>query len=214
MCLFPDDVNYKAPAPEINPSPILTRGPKAQVTLLQKQGLITQGEANALYNMSLTQLEEDILTRVANFNGNDSESIFHRIQVWGGRTGRYIYCRDSFNWSQIENHYLNLITACFETHNIDNVSLNTIRDAISVFNANVKNIGLSFITKHTRFWLHHTLGNNALPIYDSRMASHVMGKTGLYLNDLVNYWEGMYQKALKENITIDQLERHLFVYWG
>ena len=214
MCFFPNDINYQGPAPVINPAPQLPRGPRSQVTRLLNRGLLTQGEANELYAMSMTQLEADILNRIAAFDGNGLESIFHRIQIWGGSTGRYIYVRAPCAWDQVAPQYLLLLQACLDIQEITHNSLLDLRESIIHFDANVDNIGLSFITKHTRFWLHRSLGENALPIYDSRMAEHVMHQRYVRAVDLVHYWEAMSQKAIDENISLDQLERHLFVYWG
>ena len=215
MCYFPQNINYQAPAPVISPAPNLPRGPKSQVTLLLRRGLLTQEEAEELYTMSLAQLEEDILRRIAAYNGEGLESIFHRIQIWGGSTGRNIYVKEPlFVWERVAPHYHELVQACMAIREITHASLLGFGVAVTHFKATVDNIGISFITKHTRFWLHCSLGNNALPIYDSRMATHVMGRRTVSDNDLIRYWEAMYQKAQDENISLDQLERHLFVYWG
>lgn len=209
---FPTNINYQAPAPLINPTPTLSSGPKSQVTRLLNRGIITPAEANDLYNMSLSELEGDILSRVLHFDGTDLETIFHRIQIWGGATGRYIYVRRPFNWADIEPYYLALINAC-NIQDTDIQSLNSIGNAVQLFNSHVANIGISFITKHTRFWLHRTLGENALPVYDRVMATHVMTQNSVRLVDLVPYWTQVVQKAQQEGTSIDNLERHLFVHW-
>ena len=84
-------------------------------------------------------------------------------------------------------------------------------EAVSEFNKAVKFINVAFITKHTRYWLFRTLKENALPIYDSIMASYVMQRNA-DIKDLREYWKVMLAKAKQQGIGLVPLERHIFKY--
>ena len=63
-----------------------------------------------------------------------------------------------------------------------------------------------------RFWLYRSLGLDALPIYDSVMASEVMRRNAVSLKDLEDYWKVMIAKARQLNIQLMPLERQIFQY--
>lgn len=80
------------------------------------------------------------------------------------------------------------------------------------FDKSVDYLGVSFITKHVRFWLIRTLGNNALPIYDSIMANEVMRLNAVNAKHLAEYWKVMAAKAKQLGIGLVPLERQIFQY--
>lgn len=85
-------------------------------------------------------------------------------------------------------------------------------DVVNEFDKSVAHMGVAFITKHTRFWLNHTLGYNALPIYDSVMANCVMRKNVAETKHLSEYWTVMIAKARQLGIKLMPLERQIFKY--
>ena len=209
---FPN-INYHAPVPDTGHDAQLPKGPRGMITLLTRLGFLQQEEMQGINNM--INLKEDILIRVNAYQeGDDLSRIFHRIQVWGGMGGRSIYVRNNgFVAENVLPFYHDLVNGCFPIQDITQNSLENVRDQIHLFNANVHNIGLSFITKHVYFWLHRNLGENAFPIYDSVLARGIMEQPVVREIDLVPYWQAMIGKAQMENISIESLESHLFAYY-
>ena len=210
---FPE-INYRIPAPILGVDGVLPKGPRRMITLLTNRGILQPGEMAAIHDMQ--QLEQDILARIKAYQPGDAPlPIFHRIQIWGGSTGRNIYTRNGgFCSENVIPHYLTLINGCNHIVDLNPESLNAAFDIIHVFNANVRNIGVSFITKHTRFWLSKTLGENALPIYDTVMANNIMEQNKAKEQDIVPYWNQMIAQAEDEGISLVALERILFHYFN
>lgn len=95
---------------------------------------------------------------------------------------------------------------------MNEATINEMVKAVKDFNKSVKNISVAFITKHTRYWMHRTLGMDALPIYDSIMAIHVMQRGVPSVSDLSEYWKVMVAKAEQLGIGLVPLERQIFKY--
>lgn len=75
-------------------------------------------------------------------------------------------------------------------------------------------MGVAFITKHTRFWMHKCLPNEMLPIYDSTFSFYVMRKgRNAQLKDLLAYWDAMIHKSSTEGVSLTALERAIFKYY-
>lgn len=157
-------------------------------------------------------IEEEALRRIKAYTeGDNIEEIFHLIQTWGGSSGRGIYLfGNGFNWNSIEPQYMKLVSMCLETTDTSVSSINKLVDLIK--ETKIPHLGISFITKHTRFWLYNKLGENALPIYDSIMAMEIMRKNVVSVNDLADYWKVMVAKAKRENISLMSLERQIFLH--
>ena len=188
-------------------------GVRAMITLLQNHQIVPIGFFQGL--RSDDDLEEKALHRIRNFKeGDDLESIFHLIQTWGGRSGRNIYVRgNGFNWSSIEPDYKELVHSCLSVHTLDVNEVENLSCAVDRFNRKVLHMGVAFITKHTRFWLHKSLGDNALPIYDTYMARNVMDKTEVLSRDLAKYWTEMIKGARSHQVGLVPFERQLFRYF-
>ena len=187
---------------------------KAMITLLERREIVKAG----FFGNSICDddLEDDALLKIYSYEQGDSlESIFHLIQTWGGITGRGIYVRgDGFDWSSIEPAYNVLVNTCLNTHSVNEESISTLVSAVEQFDKDVRHLGVSFITKHTRFWLHKTLGAfNALPIYDRIMATKLMGKDEANIKDLAEYWEVMHEKHCLLQVDLASLERQIFLYY-
>lgn len=183
---------------------------KAMITLLENKGIITKGLLSALKTDD--DIENLILKKIEGYSDSDDiEEIFHLIQIWGGITGRGIYVLDGqFDWSKIAIHYHNLVGKCLATNTLCDKSIDALISAIEKFNASVRHMGAAYITKHTRYWLYRSMGNNALPIYDRIMAKCVMQKNSAQLRDLSEYWKAMISKSKELGISLMALERHIF----
>lgn len=184
---------------------------QSMITLLQNRHIVHQGFFQGL--KSDDDLEREALRRIQEYKpGDDLEDIFHLIQTWGGRSGRGIYVRgNGFDWYVIEPAYQELVDACLSIRSVTENNLSFLVSAVERFNKSVRHMGVSFITKHTRFWLHKSLGeHNALPIYDSVMARNLMGKDDARIIDLEEYWRVMCRMAQDLQIGLVPLERQVF----
>ena len=159
-------------------------------------------------------IEKEALKRIMEYtDGDNVEEIFHLIQVWGGASGRGVYIfGDGFDWNRILPHYLSLVQCCLSIVDTSEESIDKTVKAVCEFNKSVAHMSVAFITKHTRFWLCRTLGDDALPIYDSIMADCVMRKNAVDPKHLAEYWTVMLAKSKQLGIGVKQLERQIFKY--
>ena len=216
--LIPIELNPKYRFPDIEYTatkiPLIDKGKfsknvKAMITL--------RGKEDEFENLGIKNdddLEEYIIRQINTYKpGEGLEEIFHLIQIWGGNSGRgiYLFDDDGFNWEEIDSHYQRLVNACLSTTDIREESIKLLVEAVSEFNKSVKHINVAFITKHTRYWLYRNLGLDALPIYDSIMASYVMQRN-VNIKDLREYWDVMLAKSKQLGIGLVPLERQIFKY--
>ena len=207
---FPD-IKYKAETPSmLNPEGGFSRGVKAMVSLLVRHGFVSGDFFEGFSNDD--DIEKEAIRQIKAYHpGDDPESIFHLIQAWGGNSGRGIYLHgNGFNWNDLRPKYETLINACLDTTEISDGSINNLVKAVSSFDTSVDHLGVSFITKHVRFWLFRTLGTNALPIFDSVMACEVMRLSSVSAKHLGEYWKVMAAKAKQLGIGLVPLERQIF----
>lgn len=209
---FPD-IEYQAETPTmLNPEAGFSRGVKAMVSLLLRRNLVDESFFDGLFNDD--DIEKEAIRQIKSYHpGEDPKSIFHLIQAWGGNSGRGIYLHgEGFNWNVLRPKYEILINTCINTAEINDGSIAKLVKAVMSFDKSVDYLGVSFITKHVRFWLIRTLGNNALPIYDSIMANEVMRLNSVNAKHLAEYWKVMAAKAKQLGIGLVPLERQIFQY--
>lgn len=209
MCFFPN-IEYNAEVPPLNAGQDrLPNGVMAMINILNNRQIWPN--LDKINNM--TRLENRIINLINNYNNNPDEyllEIFHLIQIWGGRTGRNVYVMNGGIAHNLNMQaYRNLVDVCINQDSTNE----EIYDASYTFYINTNQIGISFITKHVRFWNMRARGNNALPIYDTIMAINIMN-TQPRFNNLLHYWNCMIVKALEEGINILALERQLFNYFN
>ena len=209
---FPD-IEYQAETPTmLNPEAGFSRGVKAMVSLLLRRNLVDESFFDGLFNDD--DIEKEAIRQIRSYHpGEDPKNIFHLIQAWGGNSGRGIYLHgEGFNWNVLRPKYETLIKVCINTAEINDESISKLEKAVRSFDKSVDHLGVSFITKHVRFWLIRTLGNNALPIYDSIMANEVMRLNAVNAKHLAEYWKVMAAKAKQLGIGLVPLERQIFQY--
>lgn len=209
---FPDLEFTNEALPLSSPGEGLTKSVKGMVHLMVGSGIVKEPLFNGLTNDD--DIEREVVSRISSFQeGDDPEPIFHLIQAWGGMGGRGLYVRPKeWEWSAILPHYKALIAACDKTKDCSEDSMKVLSDVVRSFEKDVKHMGIAFITKHSRFWLTRTLGNNALPIYDRIMAKTIMGKDIPEGKDLLAYWQVMLSKAEHHRISLVALERQIFIW--
>ena len=209
---FPD-IKYKAETPSmLNPEGGFSPRVKAMVSLLVHRGFVSDNFFEGFFNDD--DIERKAITQIKAYHpGDDPESVFHLIQAWGGNSGRGIYLHgNGFNWNDLKPKYETLINACLDTTEISDESIDKLVAAVRSFDSSVNHLGVSFITKHVRFWLFRTLGENALPIFDSVMACEVMRSNTVSAKLLAKYWKVMAAKAKQLGIGLVPLERQIFQY--
>ena len=186
---------------------------QGMITLLQNRRIVPAGFFQGL--QSDDDLENEAIRRIKDYqDGDDLECIFHMIQTWGGTSGRGIYVYgNGFDWSTIKPAYERLVLSCLNTQSLTENSIGYLAFAVRRFEESVRYMGVAYITKHTRFWLHKRLGDNALPIYDSYMARYVMRKESANSKDLNRYWNLMVNEAGKHQVKLVPFERQLFRYY-
>lgn len=208
---FPD-IHYVPEMIDLIDRPIISSPVKTMITLLTKKNILPYDFFARFHKDD--DIEGDILRRIKEYSdGDDLETIFHLIQVWGGATGRYIYIFDGgFSWPKVSAHYKSLVESCLSANDLSESTINKLVAAVTEFNKSVAHMGIAFITKHSRFWLNRSLGHNALPIYDSIMANCVMRKQSVETKHLSEYWKVMIAKARQLDIELMPLERQIFKY--
>ena len=209
---FPD-IEYTNEFGRLNDSiDIFSKSVRAMMTLLNDREIISVD----LYDNLKTDddIENKIFGMVLSEDYEDKlQDIFHLIQTWGGVTGRHIYIRgNGFNWDDILPKYKILVNECLKVKEVNENTISTLCQLVREIIASIKYLGVSFITKHVRFWLYRNLGKNALPIYDSIMAKTVMNKQSVQIWNLEEYWLQMYYKSLELKIDLMPLERQIFKY--
>ena len=215
MCHFPD-INYQAEFARLENQwvNVLPPSPTALYTLLKNRQLVGEQFLDGIDNME--DLENEIFDCIDHYPENNTlERIFYLIQIWGGITGRGIFIKQDFEWSVFSPAYTKLVDVCRNIEKLDGNTCHTVLSAIQTFRQNLREIGykgmgIAFITKHTRFWMHRNLPDDMLPIYDSTFSTHIMACGNATERDLPIFWHGMIQKATDENISLTALERQLF----
>ncbi len=180
----------------------------------------------------LSEVETYLEKKIESFtNPTDSEiiDIFHKIQCWGGKMGKGVYQDEGFDKNFKMNVYKDMVNKCLN-FDLENDWVNEVSDWTIDLKDQIDRFGISFATKHIRFWLYKKLKDNAPPIFDEV----ILGKKDEYnkrwisgLNkyqeypfknntskkNLRRYWEQMIKKSKKEKISLKQLERILFNYF-
>ena len=207
---FPD-IDYKPEMLPLQDSDEFSPRVKAMKTLLEHRGVVKKSLFEGLSNDD--DLENKVIDSIRGYNGSESpEEIFHMIQTWGGSSGRGIYVFDGqFSWVKIERQYKMLIEKCLQTHDAKG-SIDALVDLVKTINNSICHLGVSFITKHVRFWLTKEMRENALPIFDSVMAMEVMRLNNVNVNYLGEYWKVMVSFSEHHNIKLMPLERQIFKY--
>lgn len=220
MCYFPNiQFNNEFIPLADGQNGILPPSPRAMYALLVNRHIVDNQFLNGINNMA--ELENCIYDLIDHYHEDDPlERIFHLIQIWGGNTGRGIYIRQHFVWQEIEPIYRHFVDVIRSFETIDDNTLNNAFIAQNVFyntlrNNHYKGMGVAFITKHLRFWMHQNLPNSMLPIYDSTFSENVMlrGRTAK-TRDLLPFWRAMIAKAEEEHVSLTALERQLFNYFN
>jgi hypothetical protein len=225
--MFPP-IKYTIDTPPLSMEDSLPSHSRAMYKILRDRKIIDRNYLEKHNINNIDSLESFIFGKINNYkieshDYQELKEIFCLIHIWGGNTGRNIFIQGGtgFNWNKISIPYEKLVIACCEiipdsqnTLNISSEQMDKVFNAIITFHndKNVNGIGPSFLTKHTRFWLHKNNPNNPLTIYDLNMTK-VMDKKGVYFSTIQSYWRKMIEKANIENVSLLALERQIFIYY-
>lgn len=139
-----------------------------------------------------------------------AESIFHLIQLWGGRAGRNVYVQNGgFKNNFHSGAYKKLIEVALKP--FDDMACN-VRHA-ELATKNIKNFGISFATKHLRFWNLFGAENGRFPIYDKRMANGCFGRQDADWRYYCTYISCLESVAREQSVTINDIERYCFSFF-
>lgn len=219
MCTFPA-INYENSFASLDDgyAEQLPPSPKGMFSILLNKGIVEEHFLDGIHNIN--ELESEIFNLIDHDpeNGASRERIFHLIEIWGGRTGRGLYCNQVFQWRVFGPLYNELITDFSAIQYLDDSTLVQAANSVRAFYDAIHEKGYSgmsiaFITKHSRFWMHRNLANSMLPVYDSTFALNVMQKRTVNFRDLLPYWRGMKAKSEQEHVSLTSLERQLFNYF-
>ena len=206
---FPE-LSYSNDVPPLVPGGKLSKSVAGMITIMKNSELIQKTLFDGFETDDV--IEKHILEQVKAFDFHDDPlNLFHLIQGWGGISGRMLYLhRDEWNPDKIRAAYKDLIDTCRCVEKITEDQINSLIDAIVLFDRRIRYMGVAFITKHTRFWLSRGLGDDALPIFDSVMAKEVMGQNSPDMKSIKEYWMVMKSKADRLGISLRALERQIF----
>lgn len=209
---FPD-IDYHNQLDKLSDSENFSSVVKGMITLLTSHNIVPSDFFDKYH--SDDDIEAEILSRISSYTtASDVEAIFHLIQTWGGMTGRGIYLQgDGFDWGTIKPPYMQLVNACLSTQSLNAESIKKLSEAVRQADKSIKHLSVSYLTKHVRYWLYHTLRYNALPIYDSIISKGIMHKTHPHASHLEAYWLTMLAKSQELGIDLMPLERQLFKYF-
>lgn len=221
MCIFPD-IPYDPYFGGLSNQSI----PQGTYTYLKNNEIVDAHLVRLLDGIpDMEKLEKYIKKKIETYDGNDDNSlydIFCLIQIWGGFRGITAFrCNKPFRekWeNSIKEQYHLLVKTCMGITpnkdaqlNICKNDIDTVLNAVQTIKDNVPGLGVSFITKHTRFWLQRNNEKNPLPIFDSIMANGLLNSSA-DITLLKQYWICMIEKAVSLNneMSLLALERQLF----
>lgn len=195
---------------ELADTPRLEGSIRGMITILRNRGFaeiveMFDGLPGETVHEKMPALEDLIAQKIKSSSvgsKDDAEDrIFHLIQLWGGRAGRNIYVRNGgFKRNYKAVSYRDLIEVAISGADLDRAVKAT---------RQISNLGISFATKHLRFWSLFA-GNGNLAIYDKVMAQGVMGIRTPAWSRYPEYLVNMKRAAEVQGITLNQLERFCF----
>jgi hypothetical protein len=202
-------------------TPRLRRSIKGMQTILRRFGfeavasIIEQTHDGGLPKR-MEDLEQLILKKMRSHVESPAdrqlEEIFHLVQFWGGIAGRSIYVQNhGFGQNFDPEAYQNL--ALLATDGIASSELGAKLSRIMVQANRIKQFGVSFATKHARFWA-KAAEALPLPIYDRVMAQGCLGYSGPQWKQYPEYVEAMAAHAQEAQTDVHVLERNAFAFFG
>lgn len=169
------------------------------------------------YPKAVQRMEDRIAGLIKEYLNNPTDNnlilIFHHIQFWGGSSGRNIYNKNGgFEKNFDIKTYKKIIEKTIHLSQ-DNLC-NELNEITKLF-ISIPQLGISFSTKHLRFWsLNANKNKIELPIMDSVIANELL-KNRKYLawKYYCSYVKQMQEEANKRKVSVTNLERLLFNHY-
>ena len=176
---------------------------------IEKQQVAEQKDLTEAEKKIAKLIDEYILKR----KDETLTSIFHYIHFWGGITGRNIY-----NKNGGFNNNFNLETYKKIVEKIIVLKKDTLYTELKIIEklfTSIPELGISFSTKHLKFWsLYANQDNIQLPVLDSVLTIRLLHKCTPTWKDYNNYLKHMNEESLKKDTTISILERQLYNHFN
>lgn len=213
------ELNMEAELPPLEDTPRLTNTINRMIGILTNNGysnrlpgLPEQGVAEWM-QMLETNILEEMRAWIANPQMNRLETIFHRVQCWGGSSGRSIYVmgggfENNFNLEAYEG-----IASTIANNEVGDNYQNICQTLFGYVN-NIGRFGISFATKHFCFWSRAAESPLYLPIYDQILAREIMGVQQPRQQDYPTYCQNLIRYAQLNGVTPYTAERHLFNHFA
>ena len=216
--IFPELNEYSEELLPISNSPRLEASFKGISSLFTRLNLPVN--SNSLfesepknYSLAIKKLEDRIADFIEDYVKEPTDYklivIFHHIQFWGGKTGRNIYVKGGgFNTNFNLDTYKKIIEKSI--HLTQDKLCDDIKAVTDCF-LNIPQLGVSFGTKHLRFWSINANKNKIeLPVLDRILTIRLLYKCNPTWNDYYHYVIQMQEEDKKRNITVTKLERALY----
>lgn len=199
----------------LSDTPRLRKTIQGMQTVLRNNGFVEAANAisgSGPLSERMEKLQREIVEAMRRFlregRVEDLAGIFHRVQLWGGQTGRGIYVRgggfeENFN---LEAYHLFASVAAGEGLFPGKVeAMKSATERIGFF-------GVSFATKHARFW--SEAGDaKPLPIFDSIIALGCLGRGVPHWSEYEGYVMELERLGKQTGWGIQQLERYAFAFF-
>lgn len=165
------------------------------------------------FSLEMEKLEKHIENLIKQFLKKPSDefliSIFNHIQFWGGTMGRIYYQNNKFMVNaehiKIYKRIVELVIALIKE------TLSQDIDKIILGFEGIRGLGISFGTKHLRFWSIAANENGIeFPILDSVIAKNRFTPNYLKWSNYCQYVKLMQKEAQKRKITVTDLERQYY----
>jgi hypothetical protein len=197
-------------------TPRLRKTIQTMLTLLKNQGLGNVSRALGSHGSlpeRMEALHQEILREMRLFLEKRDPgllpAIFHRVQLWGGKMGKTIYVKGGgFSANFDSEAYQTFAFAA-----AGNMDLPGRVDALWKSADRIRFFGVSFATKHARFWA-ESAGGGPLPIYDSIMARGCYGRSQPHWKEYEEFVRDLARHAQELDVPVQTLERYAFTFFG
>lgn len=200
----------------------LRKSSKSIATFFRNKGLPVDYESlfenePENYPKAVQRMEERIAGLIKDYLAKPSDDkliiIFHHIQFWGGSSGRNIYNKNGgFENNFKIDTYKQIIE---KTIHLTQENLCDDLNKIAEWFNSIPQLGISFGTKHLRFWSFNANKNGIeLPIMDSVIAENMFSPKYARWKDYCQYVKQMQEEANKRKVSVTNLERLLFNHFN
>lgn len=136
------------------------------------------------------------------------DGVFHRIQLWGGNTGRFIYVKGGGFAANFDLRAYEALAQAAASRQAAVEKIPRIQKAAG----DIGFLGISFASKHASFWS-QAAGTPCLPIYDRLVAQGCFGNLAADWGFYARYVDEMSRHAEEAGLGVATLERRAFNFF-